>query len=286
MCSAALSFHPESGPGICSRASTLSVHTAETVVDPSLEEGDPLGSFPPEDCTGDVLLADNIATAGPIVAEVSTIRAIRRRRARIRRAGFRAGLLSHIKHLETTLRARWARSRNWNSLRRLKTVRIRREVSRWTIRFSIFAVGVAVGVLTPPLGNRSNTSSPLTPSAASVPAEVRPMPAAGNSPVVVGTALVVPPPSVALASDAPAPRLASPRAPGHRGTLVVTSQPRGASVFVNNRLAGRTPLVMNALPAGSRAVRLSLDGYAAWSRGVSVVANQSTTISAKLELSR
>ena len=113
------------------------------------------------------------------------------------------------------------------------------------------------------------------------------MPASGNSRVAVGTALVVPPPSVAPAPAAPAPRLeASPRAPGHRGTLVVTSQPRGASVFVNNRLAGRTPLVMNALPAGSRAVRLSLDGYAAWSRGVSVVANQSTTISAKLELSR
>ena len=112
------------------------------------------------------------------------------------------------------------------------------------------------------------------------------MAAAGNSPAAVGTALV-PPPSVAPAPAAPAPRLeASPRAPGHRGTLVVTSQPRGASVFVNNRLAGRTPLVMTALPAGSRAVRLSLDGYAAWSRGVSVVANQSTTISAKLELNR
>jgi hypothetical protein len=264
------------------------VDTAETVVAPSLEESDPLGSFPPEDCPGDVLLAGNIATAGPIVAEVSTIRAIRRRRARIRRAGFRAGLLSHLKHLETTVRARWARSRNWNSLRRLKTVRIRPEVSRWTIRFSIFAVGVAVGVLTPPLGNRSDTSSSqLTPSAASVLAEVRPMPAAGNSPAAVGTALVVPPPSVAPAPAAPAPRLeASPRAPGHRGTLVVTSQPGGARVFVNNRLAGQTPLVMNALPAGSRAVRLSLDGYAAWSRGVSVVANQSTTISATLELNR
>ena len=55
---------------------------------------------------------------------------------------------------------------------------------------------------------------------------------------------------------------------------------------MNNRLAGRTPLVMKAVPAGSRAVRLSLDGYAAWSRGVSVVANQSTAITAKLETIR
>jgi hypothetical protein len=68
--------------------------------------------------------------------------------------------------------------------------------------------------------------------------------------------------------------------------LIVTSQPGGASVFVNNRLAGRTPLVMNAVPAGSRAIRLNLDGYDAWSRGVSVVANQSTTITAKLETIR
>lgn len=66
----------------------------------------------------------------------------------------------------------------------------------------------------------------------------------------------------------------------------MTSQPVGASVYVNNRLAGRTPLVMKAVPAGSRALRLSLDGYAAWSRGVSVVANQSTTITAELETTR
>jgi len=71
----------------------------------------------------------------------------------------------------------------------------------------------------------------------------------------------------------------------HRGTLIVTSTPGGASVYVNNQLAGQTPLVMRGLAAGSRAVRLDLDGYARWSRGIQVVADQSTTISARLSQS-
>lgn len=72
------------------------------------------------------------------------------------------------------------------------------------------------------------------------------------------------------------------RATGHVGTLSVQSLPQGASVFINNEYAGQTPLVLRAVPAGSRAVRLRLDGYDAWSRGVRVVANQSTTVKAQL----
>jgi hypothetical protein len=68
----------------------------------------------------------------------------------------------------------------------------------------------------------------------------------------------------------------------HRGTLIVTSTPRGAAVFINDQYAGQTPLTMRRMPAGSRAVRVALDGYGAWSRGVQVVTNQSTTISARL----
>jgi len=84
-----------------------------------------------------------------------------------------------------------------------------------------------------------------------------------------------PPPPVAE-------RKPSRAAKGFRGSLVVNSQPRGASVFINNELAGRTPLVVKSLPAGSRAVRVRLDGYSSWSRAVRVVANQSTTVLAEL----
>jgi hypothetical protein len=67
-----------------------------------------------------------------------------------------------------------------------------------------------------------------------------------------------------------------------RGELVVASQPEGAMVFINNDYAGQTPLVVRAMDIGSRAVRLRLEGYEPWSRGVRVVANESTTVTADL----
>jgi hypothetical protein len=68
-----------------------------------------------------------------------------------------------------------------------------------------------------------------------------------------------------------------------RGSLVVTSQPAGASVFINNEYAGVTPLSIRAMPAGSRAIRLRLDGYAPWSRAVRIVAYQSARVAAQLQ---
>jgi hypothetical protein len=265
---------------------TLIVDTAEPVVDRTIEESDPLGSFPAEERPAAVVAADRIVALRPAVAEVTTIRPMRRLRPRVKRPGIRARLQTRFKRLDAALRSRWAGSRNWNSSQRLKTQHLRREVSRWTIRFSLFAAGVAVGVLTASPVSESNTSRPVTPppgpESSAVPTTV-----GGTSPEAVGTVLVAPPPPPVPTPAVPPTNAPLPaRAPTHRGTLIVTSQPRGASVFVNNRLAGQTPLVMNALPAGSRAVRLSLDGYAAWSRGVSVVANQSTTITAKLEAIR
>jgi hypothetical protein len=73
------------------------------------------------------------------------------------------------------------------------------------------------------------------------------------------------------------------RPAGHIGTLRVDSTPSGAEVFLNSRLAGQTPLVIRNLPVGSRAVRISLDGYTVWSRGVRIVADQATAISARLD---
>ena len=88
------------------------------------------------------------------------------------------------------------------------------------------------------------------------------------------------------AGVAPAPSRQRNQSSGSHGTLVVTSNPRGANVFINNDFAGRTPLTLRSLPAGSRAVRVGLDGYAPWSRGIRVVANQSTTVAAVLTRSK
>ena len=72
----------------------------------------------------------------------------------------------------------------------------------------------------------------------------------------------------------------------YRGALRIDSQPAGAAVFVNNQQVGHTPMVLSSLQAGSRAVRLQLNGYAPWSRAIRVVANQQATVSAQLTPAR
>ena len=267
----------------------MPVDSTEPVVDRTLEESDPLGSFPSEDRTGEAVSADLMIRVVPTVAEVPVIHTSSVPRVSANRRRLHRRPPTRWKRLSAFVRWQWTKSQNWNSIRRLKTVREHREVSRWAMPFSmpfpIFAAGIVVGALTASPGNRPHGgledpgADPVGSPRATL--EDRGLKERGADPVgspsatlpgAVGTALVAP--------SLPA------RSPGHRGTLIVTSQPAGASVYVNNRLAGRTPLVMNAVPAGSRAVRLSLDGYAPWSRGVSVVANQSTAITAKLETIR
>jgi len=67
------------------------------------------------------------------------------------------------------------------------------------------------------------------------------------------------------------------------GALLVKSEPQGAEVSINGVVLGRTPLLIRDLGAGSRVVRLDLAGYARWSWGVAVVANQRTPVTVKLQ---
>jgi hypothetical protein len=84
----------------------------------------------------------------------------------------------------------------------------------------------------------------------------------------------------------PKPERRREQAQPYRGSLRVTSTPRGAAVFINGDSAGTTPLVLRNLPVGSRAVRVSMDGYERWSRAVQVVANQRTEVNAVLTIPR
>jgi len=68
----------------------------------------------------------------------------------------------------------------------------------------------------------------------------------------------------------------------YRGSLAFRSAPQGARVFVNGSFVGSTPLVLENLPVGSRAVRIEADGYQRWSASTQVVANQQTRVSATL----
>jgi hypothetical protein len=160
--------------------------------------------------------------------------------------------------------------------------RATRTTSLW-----VFGFGLVVGALITLVLSRTAVES-KPPIASPQPAIARQAPAAATpvsvqaptAPVALGTT------STTIDVTSPTPPLEARRraaANGFRGSLVVNSQPRGASVFINGELAGRTPLVLSALPAGSRAVRVRLDGYSAWSRAVRVVANQSTTVLADLK---
>ena len=67
------------------------------------------------------------------------------------------------------------------------------------------------------------------------------------------------------------------------GKLNVQSRPAGARVFVNDRLAGTTPISISSLPAGSATVRIEMGGYRVWSTRVNVKAGESTRVTASLE---
>jgi hypothetical protein len=68
-----------------------------------------------------------------------------------------------------------------------------------------------------------------------------------------------------------------------RGSLIVNSRPSGALVFVNGRSVGQTPLVLRNERAGSRAVRVALDGYEPWSAAVRIVADTEARLTAELK---
>jgi len=63
-----------------------------------------------------------------------------------------------------------------------------------------------------------------------------------------------------------------------KGHLVVDSVPTGATVLINQRPAGTTPLHLADYPAGSYAVWVDLAGYERWTAGVRVQANKTTNI--------
>jgi hypothetical protein len=107
-----------------------------------------------------------------------------------------------------------------------------------------------------------------------------------TAPAVRAEAHPAPAPPVATAKTAePAPTLSKtprPAPSGYRGGLALTSSPDGAQVVLNGKVVGRTPVVLNDLPVGSRAIVVRRDGYSPWSASVRVIANQRTTVRATL----
>jgi PEGA domain len=66
------------------------------------------------------------------------------------------------------------------------------------------------------------------------------------------------------------------------GTLRVASDPAGASVFVNGRAVGTTPLTLPEQRVGSLALQITRDGFQRWTAAVQVSVGQSTQVNATL----
>lgn len=89
-------------------------------------------------------------------------------------------------------------------------------------------------------------------------------------------------PPTAAATRARVERGQPPTVATYVGTLSIDANP-GGEVFVNRKRAGRTPLRVANLRAGSHLIWVERDGYRRWTRVVQVPANRVTRLSAELE---
>jgi hypothetical protein len=86
-------------------------------------------------------------------------------------------------------------------------------------------------------------------------------------------------------TDRGADRDGSVRATAGRFTapLLVESRPSGASVFLDGKAVGTTPLMIPDVPAGTHVVRLELADHQRWTASVRVVAGERNRVAASLE---
>ena len=70
--------------------------------------------------------------------------------------------------------------------------------------------------------------------------------------------------------------------PQFSGTLVIESEPAGATAFVNGQPVGKTPVVLKDVRVGSCVVRMEYEGYQRWSTAVSVSTTRETRVTAAL----
>jgi hypothetical protein len=155
-----------------------------------------------------------------------------------------------------------------------------------TITVSAFACGIVVGGSAVWLSGASRHESAGTTASQQTPRDGTPTAVFPTIPsrTVLATAAVEA--RTARPSTSGANPSSASRPPLFRGSLIVNSRPTGARVFLNGRSVGTTPLVLKNQAAGSRAVRVALDGYESWSSAVQVVANTETRLRAELKLQR
>ena len=139
------------------------------------------------------------------------------------------------------------------------------------------AVGVllvTISATTPALGLPAVAQPPLTLNA--------PGPALASALFAVPG--VIPPAAPAGARNDTEPRVVTKAAQrqSYVGTLLVESDPVGATVYINHERVGETPLRLPDVRAGSRVIWVESEGYERWSAGVAVPADKLTRLNVKL----
>ena len=66
------------------------------------------------------------------------------------------------------------------------------------------------------------------------------------------------------------------------GTLVVTSDPEGGEVYLDNEFHGSTPVTIRTVPVGNHQVEIRKDGYEHWSGPVTVTGGGMSAVPANL----
>jgi len=107
--------------------------------------------------------------------------------------------------------------------------------------------------------------------------------------VVASRPVAKPPVRVATAATQRAERKRTPAAPRietvnqeYVASLMVMSEPSGATVRIDGQTVGTTPLQLDRVRVGSHAVHVALDGYPAWSAAATVVYGKSNGVVARL----
>ena len=65
--------------------------------------------------------------------------------------------------------------------------------------------------------------------------------------------------------------------------VYVESRPTGATVFIDGKRVGTTPVSIPSMAVGAHAVRMEMTGYKPWSASIRVVAGEKNRIAASLE---
>ena len=89
-----------------------------------------------------------------------------------------------------------------------------------------------------------------------------------------------PPPAARAASPAPAAQASAAR---EQTSLLVESRPTGATVILDGKRVGTTPMSLPSVTIGNHAVRLELAGFRPWTASVRVVSGERNRVAASLE---